>query len=717
MAATAEPVLSEAAFVELRRNDLGRGTAEKAAAVARYLHEKDLVRECFPALHAARQLLDESSEELPPSIAGASVVLIDEVQDLTMVEAMLVLTVVGRIAREQGRMPYLFVAGDESQTVRPTAFTWPWFANLMAATLGPVAGSRTEIDLRSNLRSPKVVADLIQATRSHYRALDRDDRPGGMVYENPEIDRDGRLFYCHAPGDGWPELVELFRSQPSAQLVYPGAVLPDDIGDDVDTATSDQVKGLGFDLVGVVDAGRKQEELVSLGQELRDEQDRLAGTLGRNLADQFRVAVSRAQEHLVLIDRDADRSQAIQDLLDGEQAVTIERVDVATLAEHVGGEVDTLEWFEARLIDVQAILTDEPERALIRIRPAVDRMGDDAVRAELPDRLVSEVRRVAGIAAYLTAAEERNLSNRERADELELESISQLEQAGYGMEMAAALALRDAGAVPSPTVITAAARAHFRIANELADIEALVSTPLAAWFERVETDGLDSAGDVDEVVAALDAVGAVLEGRLSDVGNRQQAVLLRSAEQARATGSFDRALRLLDEVENVDVDLHADVLRDAGRLDEAISLYESEGRVLDALACARDAGDLDRSIKLAEQHAPDVAGRLRWAHDLLDSLTDELLDQGEPLTRAEVDSLITRVSAALERTLTAEPSDHAAVNQWGIIDETETDTEVEQSRQAALPNPVGVSALPHGKLRETLLSKLMMQIYQRCFHS
>ncbi|MFZ4434711.1 MAG: hypothetical protein ACOYOQ_16085, partial [Microthrixaceae bacterium] len=212
-------VLDKRTFVDLRRSSLGKGTAEKVVEVAQFLIERDRFAECFPGIHAARCLLDESSDELPAAIAGAAVVLVDEVQDLTMVEAMLVLSVVGRIARDRGRMPYLFVAGDESQTVRPTAFTWKWFAKLMSATLGPVADRRTDIDLRSNLRSPRVVADLIQATRSHYRLLDRDDRPGGMVYEDPEIDRTGRLFYCHAPGDDWPDLVELFRSQPSAQLV------------------------------------------------------------------------------------------------------------------------------------------------------------------------------------------------------------------------------------------------------------------------------------------------------------------------------------------------------------------------------------------------------------------------------------------------------------------------------------------------------------------
>ncbi|MFZ4434552.1 MAG: hypothetical protein ACOYOQ_15275, partial [Microthrixaceae bacterium] len=668
--------LEKKTFVELRRESLGKGTAEKVIEVAQFLVERDRVAECFPGIHAARRLLDESLDELPASIAGSSVVLIDEVQDLTKVEAMLVLSVVGRIARDQGRMPYLFVAGDESQTVRPTAFTWAWFTNLMTSTLGPVAGRRTDIDLRSNLRSPKVVADLIQATRSHYRLLDRDDRPGGMVYDDPEIDREGRLFYCHAPGDDWAVLVELFRSQPSAQLVYPGAVPPDDVGDDADVATSDQVKGLGFDLVGVVDAGERQEQLVQLAADNdHGEGERLAGTLGRNLADQFRVAVSRAQEHLVLLDRDGDRVAAVQELLDEVETNPIERVDVATLTEVLGGDVDTLEWFETRLADVQSILTDEPERALMKIRPAVDRMGAEGVRAELPDQLVSDVLRVAGIAAYLASVEEQNLSRRGRAEALEREAIEHLDQAGYGTEMAALLALRRGAPAPAPEVVSAAARAHYRIANELADVEALVGLPLVAWFERTETQGLSASGEVDAVIAALDAVSQVLDGRTSDVSGRQRVILIRSAERAQVAEDFDRALRLLDEVDDVDVDLMAGCLRGAGRLDDAIALYEQEGRLDAALDLVRDTGDMDRSIELAERYAPDVAGRLRWAKDLLGTLSEDLTEQGEPLTRTEIDALITQVAEALERTLTSEPSDEAAVNRWGIVDVLEFEAE------------------------------------------
>ena len=79
----------------------------------------------FPELAAAataiRRLRDD---ELPEGFAEFDRVVVDEVQDLTLLETAVVVELCLAIARRRGHAPWLLAAGDDGQTVRPSGFDW-----------------------------------------------------------------------------------------------------------------------------------------------------------------------------------------------------------------------------------------------------------------------------------------------------------------------------------------------------------------------------------------------------------------------------------------------------------------------------------------------------------------------------------------------------------------------------------------------------------------
>ena len=70
---------------------------------------------------AIRRLRDD---ELREGFADFDRVVVDEVQDLTLLETAVVVELCLAIARRRGQAPWLRAAGDDGQTVRPSRFDW-----------------------------------------------------------------------------------------------------------------------------------------------------------------------------------------------------------------------------------------------------------------------------------------------------------------------------------------------------------------------------------------------------------------------------------------------------------------------------------------------------------------------------------------------------------------------------------------------------------------
>ncbi|MBK6533831.1 MAG: hypothetical protein IPF99_30870 [Deltaproteobacteria bacterium] len=153
----------------------------------------------------------------PKVLPDVQAVFVDEVQDLTLVEVALLAALVESASAGRDAPLDVMVAGDESQTVRPTDFDWGAFADAVAPTLG--AG--TTFDLLGNVRSPRAIATLVERSWALYQHLDKAQRPRGRADLEIEESVSGRVLRCRVP-----DAATLARGQGPARSAEHRARLP-----------------------------------------------------------------------------------------------------------------------------------------------------------------------------------------------------------------------------------------------------------------------------------------------------------------------------------------------------------------------------------------------------------------------------------------------------------------------------------------------------------
>ena len=648
-------------YVTSRSPVIGVKAAEGAAFAASRLLDRGALADFFPELETARSALDRLDDPLPSRFSSTSVVFVDEVQDLTVLEAMVLLTTVARIGAASGHFPRLLIAGDEAQTVRPTAFGWDWFADLLSAVFGEQYSRREEISLTTSLRSPRSVAALVEATRSHYRLLDKAARPAGMAYDAPEAETDGRVFYCHVPDSGgWAIVEELFAAHTSGQLVYPGDDVPLELAQQLsDVATAPNAKGLDFDLVGVLDAGERQRELLQLVDQAK--QDPLAGVLARQIADQFRVAVSRSREDLVLFDGGPESHiGSIRTLMTEAEFDPVQEVEVSDLAESIADDADEVDRLFSWLDEIQAILLDDPERALVKARKAREFLHRVPAAVEVPAPLRRDVHRITGLAAALTAN-----ARASRPGSAEFVTVKALAMEAFGaVDLADAYAhvdrlvtdLADTDPAEWPhEAISAVSTRIETLRTDLAPFEPAAEAAMTRWVNAVAEAGLFLDATLEDAIGTLDSVVEALSAR-PDLLNRRGEVMQATAEAAHSAGDHLSELRCLEELDPPPMEAMAHCLEALELWEKAVELHTELGDDLARLRCLRQIPDLERALVLAEMVDPPAAARLRWAKTLLELTSPELTTTGAPLSTAETDLLRNRLTEALGEAAVAIPS-------------------------------------------------------------
>lgn len=674
-------------YVRTRSPFIGATAAKAAAFAASRLLDQNALPDLFPDLMTARAALDHLEEPLPGRFSSASAVFVDEVQDLTVLEATVLLTTVARIGAESGQLPRLLIAGDEAQTVRPTAFGWDWFADLLSAVLGEQHSQREEIALTTSLRSPRSVAALVEATRSHYRLLDKAARPAGMIYDAPDAETEGRVLYCHVPHDeDWATVDGVFAEHTSGQLVYPGDDVPLVHAQRLaDVATAPNAKGLDFDLVGVLDAGNRQRELVALVDQAA--QDPLAGVLARRIADQFRVAVSRSREDLVLLDGGPESQlSAIRQLMTEADVDPVLEVHVFDLAEMINDDADEIDRLDSWLVEIEAILLDDPERALVKALKTREFLRRVPAAVEVPGPLARNVHRLTGLAAALTAS---NRAGRGEPTDLltvkaqALDAFATIDLADTYTQvdrLVSDLADTEAAAWP-PEAVGAVAAAIDTVRTDLAPFETAVEDAFTRWVDAVAEIGLPLDDTLDEAISTLDLVIEALPTR-TELVDRRRTVIRATADAAAAAEDQLAELRCLEEIDPPPLSEMARCLEALERWDEACELHAQLGDDLARLRCLRQLPDLDRALALAEEVDPAAAARIRWAKALLELTAPHLTAKGAPLSVAEASLLEDTIAAALTQAVSSTPT-------------SESPLEVRFGVPAAVPEPpTTVSATP-----------------------
>lgn len=661
-----QPVLPKGEYIDARSSEIGVPAAEVAADVAHHLLREELLPELFPGparAHAAITGLDVGP---PERMQGVESVFVDEVQDLTMLEAALVVTLVGRITwASNGRLPKVVVAGDEAQTVRPTAFEWGWLSELFTTLLAIPGTWISDIPLSGSLRAPAVIAALITNLQEQYRRLPRAHRPSSVPYDSVNDDTEGRLVYCRIgdPAD-WTLVHDFFAAASDSRLVYPGHRVPDGIvpGNGGDPpSTSDQVKGLDYQVVGVADAGRRELELQELAEKAKT--DPLHGLWARGLADQYRVAVSRTTETLVLLDHgDDDLTRAIKDLCGDDVVDRLQLVEASELRSLLDENLDPVDIVMSALEEAARTIGDDPERALQRLRNTREDFETALESGGIDDDIAEQVRTLHGVAAAMMWLDPVNLSLPER-DRCAAEARNMLGATGHGelfeLVVGADESLEHPVSTASITWAASTARELGRDRTRPQQLETQLRNSALRWNTAVRSGSSLPMQDeaVGDLVDAMTALARALETSNPELLNRLNDSLANLADHARSVGRSEAALILYRRIVPEPPDLVGSALDDLGRWRDAMEHYLEAGMPDEALHSARQIPDFESARRISEDSDPEVADLMRWASTLVELSDPEVLAVGEPLTVAEHEQLLEHLTNALDSALQARPGD------------------------------------------------------------
>jgi len=113
----------------------------------------------FPELAAAHAALSRLREAGAPSgFLDYDRIVVDEVQDLTLLETAVLLRLCRALATQRSHAPWLLMAFDDGQTVRPSGFNTGRLNDLLGRWLAKPA----EFGLEYNVRSPSAIADVVR---------------------------------------------------------------------------------------------------------------------------------------------------------------------------------------------------------------------------------------------------------------------------------------------------------------------------------------------------------------------------------------------------------------------------------------------------------------------------------------------------------------------------------------------------------------------------
>ena len=273
------------------------------------------------AAHLAIQRLQKGKS--PRWVANLDALVIDEVQDLTLLQ----IAVLGELVRERMRRradaPFAFVvAGDESQIVQPSGFDWGATKDLLGEQVGIWPD---EFEFHYQRRSPRNLAQLIDSTWNFYGNLPRALRPSArrqaFSYETIGTDAtdegNGQVFLClprHEPSEqttvarrDWQEVMAELVDKPGRVIIDLTETLRTTLETQLGFTNSDEVVFLpreikGLERTTVLVYGLNELYRRALQYCENSGSDNIPRFEARRIFDEIRVALSRSTERLVLLE-------------------------------------------------------------------------------------------------------------------------------------------------------------------------------------------------------------------------------------------------------------------------------------------------------------------------------------------------------------------------------------------------------------------------------
>jgi len=292
-----------------RKKALDSKEYDQAKNVITRIFEEDKATELFPTLTLCFNLVTKLKDNkilLPEVLTSLDMIMVDEVQDLTKLESYAVF-LFSKITQKNRKIETHFViAGDEAQTVRPTNFTWSEFKNMIY----DVNNFKVEnidsnnfvehINLDESLRSPSQISNFLYAMRYFYSNIDKKERPSVKEFSGNTEDQYGRVVYYSAKNESeFKGLINKINELPSGIAIHTG-IKSYENSKNIKLSNAEDVKGLDFSTVAVVDLGKTLVELKELIK--KSKSTKKYDSVIRSTIDNIMVAVSRPTHTLILLD-------------------------------------------------------------------------------------------------------------------------------------------------------------------------------------------------------------------------------------------------------------------------------------------------------------------------------------------------------------------------------------------------------------------------------
>ena len=493
--------------------------------------------------------------------------------------------------------------------------------------------------MASNLRSPERIAKVVEATGRQYDLFERGDRPRGQVQTSIDQDLPGQVTYCEIPSEAaLRELVNSVEKSPRVRLVYPGSRLPEDIAK-IDEGgviwTADEVKGLDFETVIVLDAGERQ---LVLRERLEDSESRIGRVWGRTLADQFRVCVSRSTSKLILTDRqyirELDPSVAKSALLKmiGEDEEKPDDLDFVDLGEELNNDVEPDGILVGISDDLPQLLAKNPDRALRRIMAGQRRLEEALVVDSVSPAVISRFKRTSAV-ALASMAIDGGVPTPSR--QLEDDAMSLFSEVGLDERYSELLEVLRFFRAKIGSARPSAALGNLRTLRESvkADLPELyeqlerasgqfVSTSFKAGPPATHESLRQLKGNIDLVVSTFE------DSQTHLVGVRESGFEA-WGRNLMDQGRFEEALAVIADLQGLE-DVRAVCLERLGNFEAAIRPFLAAGDRASAVRAARRAGLTERAAEINGGDDPQVARSLEWVGEvtrLLEVQPPVLLDE------------------------------------------------------------------------------------------
>lgn len=647
--ASPEPCLPPQHYRQRRTHAIGSPAVEALLQVIDTVRKRDsgnFVQTFFPELWLAGRA---GSHSLPQHFCVYDCLAIDEVQDLTPIEAFVLI----RLAQAcSTRAVTLLAAGDEAQTVRPTDFEWAWLSDMLHHSFGPPA----EYKLGHNLRSPQRIADLVNHVWDLYSHLAKQDRPSGAGRAEVDEDANDQVAYCvSTPGSDLDTLLDSLSAREGLGVItlddVPPAYVPERLRPSIITVA--EAKGLDFHSVCVLDPGKHVARI----QRQRDF-GRLAGDvepLSKRLAiDQLRVALSRPTERLYLLDvkPSEDVLNATLDFLGNTRDLrrlvpVIPDVILKTLEEETLDIEERIRLCEA---DARQFLEVKPELSFSRAEQAVLLSETLPVK---PPEIVHPLRRSA---AHTLCQVSFTLAFRRTALAPELGRPDfyyiATQNAYVAGRRALAPAIRAVGKLETCHP-DSRPEALIDLATSLsigaADLDSWFVQELSAsarsWIDRIEQMAMDGILGRD-LLPALPVLFTIFdvpdaEARLARARRKAMQTLIKNK-------SFDVALDILRTDSEPPPAQMAECYEGMKDFTLAAEWHLKAGNPKEALRCYRAVPDLERALGMVDA-IPDhpAAPSLRWVRDMQALAARRPADFGRVMTPSEKKLLEQTLETAL----------------------------------------------------------------------